>query len=177
MSTTEIALSTAKITVPTTEAWVEEFEALCSRLSTLFTSEMDENVRIRALRLAEKTVHQLHTPMTFAEAQTWAPLELFGAGVACEMGIFDVLSKHSGSLSTADIAKELNADLALVARIMRLLDAHYMVDQVSPGQYAANAITRDYVQPYRKGNVMTQSVSISSLLSISLLITMKPELL
>ncbi|OQE39953.1 hypothetical protein PENCOP_c006G00060 [Penicillium coprophilum] len=141
----------------TTEEWVQEFEALCARVSTLFHSEIDdENVRIRALRLAEKAVHQLHTPMTFAEAQTWAPLELFGAGVACEMGIFDVLSKHSGSLSTADIAKELNADKALVARIMRLLDAHFMVDQISLGQYSANAITRDYVQPYRKGNVMTQ---------------------
>ncbi|KAK8076357.1 hypothetical protein PG994_003629 [Apiospora phragmitis] len=94
--------------------------------------------------------------MTFAEAQTWGPLELFGAGVACEMGIFDVLAKHSGALSTADIARELNADPALLARILRLLDVHYMVDQVSLGQYAANAITRDYTQPYRKGNVMTQ---------------------
>jgi hypothetical protein len=176
MSTTEITMSTAKITISTTEKWVEEFEALCSRVSTLFTSEIDENVRIRALRLAEKTVHQLHTPMTFAEAQTWAPLELFGAGVACEMGIFDVLSKHSGSLSTADIAKELNADPALVARIMRLLDAHYMVDQISLGQYAANAITRDYVQPYRKGNVMTQSVSLVSLVRKGLLIVINPEL-
>jgi hypothetical protein len=143
----------------TTEEWVQEFEGLCGRVSSLFPSDIDEKVRIRALHLAEKAVHQLHTPMTFAEAQTWGPLELFGAGVACEMGIFDVLSKHSESLSTADIAKELDADPALVARIMRLLDAHYMVDQVSLDQYAANAITRDYVKPYRKGNVMTQSVS------------------
>ncbi|KAI0860629.1 S-adenosyl-L-methionine-dependent methyltransferase [Xylaria cubensis] len=139
------------------EKWFQEFEALCSQVPTLFPSGVDdENVRIRALRLAEKAVYQLHTPMTFAEAQTWAPLELVGAGVACEMGIFDVLSKHAGSLSAVDIAKELDADPALVARIMRLLDAHYMVDQVSLGQYAANAIARDYVQPYRKGNVMTQ---------------------
>ncbi|OQE12446.1 hypothetical protein PENVUL_c001G08898 [Penicillium vulpinum] len=141
----------------TTEEWIQEFEALCSRASTLFSSGTeDEAVRTRALHLAEKAVHQLHTPMTFADAQTWGPLELFGTGVACEMGIFDLLSKHSGSLSTADIAKELDADPGLVARIMRLLDAHYMVDQISLGQYAANAITRDYVQPYRKGNVMTQ---------------------
>ena len=144
----------------TPEQWIQEFEALCSRASILFPSGIeDENIRIRALRIAEKAVHQLHTPMTFAEAQTWAPLELFGAGVACEMGIFDVLSKSSVPLSPVDIATELNADPALVARIMRLLDAHYMVDQVTLGQYAANAITRDYVQPYRKGNVMTQSVS------------------
>ncbi|KAB8229677.1 uncharacterized protein BDW43DRAFT_314713 [Aspergillus alliaceus] len=40
---------------------------------------------IRALRLAEKAVHQLHTPMAFTEAQTWGPLELLGAGVACDM--------------------------------------------------------------------------------------------
>ncbi|KAI1741216.1 S-adenosyl-L-methionine-dependent methyltransferase [Xylaria scruposa] len=141
----------------TVEKWIQEFKALCSQVPTLFSSGLgDENVRIQALRLAEKAVHQLHTPMTFAEAQTWAPLELVGTGVACEMGIFDVLSKHAGSLSTIDIAKELNADPALVARIMRLLDAHYMVDQISLDQYAANAITRDYVQPYRKGNVMTQ---------------------
>lgn len=161
----------------TTEEWVREFEALCSRASTLFPSGIDdENVRIRALCLAEKAVHQLHTPMTFAEAQTWGPLELFGAGVACEMGIFDVLSKQSVPLSTADIARELNADPALVARIMRLLDAHYMVDQVSLGQYAANAITRDYVQPYRKGNVMTQSVSHVLLVTIRLLIVMNSEL-
>ncbi|KAJ6086423.1 Plant methyltransferase dimerization [Penicillium canescens] len=152
----------------TAEEWVQELEALCSRVSTLFPSGSDdENVRIRALRLAEKAVHQLHTPMTFAEAQTWAPLELFGIGVACEMGIFDVLSKHSVSLGTADIARELNADPALVARIMRLLDAHYMVDQVSLGQYAANAITRDYVQPYRKGNVMTQVALMPSYFALS----------
>jgi hypothetical protein len=161
----------------TTEEWLQEFEALCSRVSTLFPSEIDdENVRIRALRLAEKAVHQLHTPMTFAEAQTWAPLELFGAGVACEMGIFDILSKQSGSLSSADIAGELDADPALVARIMRLLDAHYMVDQVSLGQYAANAITRDYVQPYRKGNVMTQSVYHVLLVTVQVLIVMNSEL-
>lgn len=161
----------------TTEEWVQEFEVLCNRVATLFGSGIgDENVRIRALRLAEKAVHQLHTPMTFAEAQTWGPLELFGAGVACEMGVFDVLSKHSGSLSTADIARELNADPALVARIMRLLDAHYMVDQVSLGQYAANAITRDYVQPYRKGNVMTQLVSHFLQAETQLLIVIASEL-
>jgi demethylsterigmatocystin 6-O-methyltransferase len=140
-----------------TMKWFQEFEALCNRIPTLFPSGIeDENLRIRALRLAEKLVHQLHTPMTFAEAQTWAPLELVGAGVACEMGIFDVLSKSSQPLSTAAIAKEVNADPGLVARILRLLDAHYMVDQVSLDQYTANAITRDYVHPYRKGNVMTQ---------------------
>ncbi|KAE8391673.1 hypothetical protein BDV23DRAFT_182260 [Aspergillus alliaceus] len=54
---------------------------------------------IRALRLAEKAVHQLHTPMAFTEAQTWGPLELLGAGVACEMGIFNVLSRHWGPLA------------------------------------------------------------------------------
>ncbi|KAK7918365.1 hypothetical protein PG985_010239 [Apiospora marii] len=141
----------------TTEEWVRDFEALCSRVPPTFASgTVDEKVRIRALRVAEKTVHQLHTPMTFAEAQTWAPLELFGAGVACEMGIFDVLAQHPGPLGIVDIATALHADPALVARILRLLDAHYMVDQVSLGQYAANAITRDYTQPYRKGNVMTQ---------------------
>ncbi|KAK8057771.1 hypothetical protein PG996_011708 [Apiospora saccharicola] len=143
----------------TTEKWVQEFEALCSQVPASFASGTeDEQIRIRALRVAEKTVHQLHTPMTFAEAQTWAPLELFGAGVACEMGIFDILAQQrpGSSLSTADIAKALHADPALVARILRLLDAHHMVDQVSLGQYAANAITTDYTQPYRKGNVMTQ---------------------
>lgn len=143
----------------TIEEWAQELKALCSRVPSFSTSDNgDENVRILALRLAEKAIHKLHTPMTFAEAQTWAPLELFGAGVACEMGIFDTLAKHQGSLCTADIAKALNADPQLVARILRLLDAHHMVDQVSIDQYAANAITKDYAQPYRKGNIMTQSV-------------------
>ncbi|KAF5866519.1 hypothetical protein ETB97_011404 [Aspergillus alliaceus] len=64
---------------------------------------------IRALRLAEKAVHQLHTPMAFTEAQTWGPLELLGAGVACEMGIFNVLSRHWGPLAPPILLESLPA--------------------------------------------------------------------
>lgn len=87
---------------------------------------------------------------------TLQPLEIVGTAIACDIGLFTILSESGEPLTTADIIKKgAKGDPLLVERTLRFLAAHGFVDQQDSGPYNANARTRDYATEERVANVWT----------------------
>lgn len=91
----------------------------------------------------------LHNP-------TSQPLEIVGTAIACDVGLFAILSGASEPLTTEQVIKKgAKGDPLLVERTLRFLAAHGFVDQQDSGAYVANARTRDYATEERVANVWT----------------------
>lgn len=79
-----------------------------------------------------------------------------GTAIACDVGLFAILSEASEPLTTEQVVKKgAKGDPLLVERILRFLAAHGFVDQQDSGAYIANARTRDYATEERVSNVWT----------------------
>lgn len=79
-----------------------------------------------------------------------------GTAIACDMGLFAILSGASEPLHTEQVIKKgAKGDPLLVERILRFLAAHGFVDQQDSGAYVANARTRDYATEERVANIWT----------------------
>lgn len=79
-----------------------------------------------------------------------------GTSIACDIGLFAILSGASGPLTTEQVVgKGAKGDPLLVERTLRFLAAHDFVDQQDSGEYIANARTRDYATEERVANVWT----------------------
>lgn len=84
------------------------------------------------------------------------PLEIVGTAIACDIGLFTILSKANEPLTTEQVVKKgAKGDPLLVERTLRFLAAHGFVDQQDSGAYIANARTRDYATEERVANVWT----------------------
>jgi hypothetical protein len=79
-----------------------------------------------------------------------------GTAIACDIGIFRILSGSDEPLNTEQVVKKgAKGDPLLVERALRFLAAHGFVDQQESGAYVANAMTRDYATEERVANVWT----------------------
>lgn len=84
------------------------------------------------------------------------PLEVVGTAIACDIGLFSILSEANEPLTTGQVVKKgAKGDPLLVERTLRFLAAHSFVDQQDSGAYTANARTRDYATEERVANVWT----------------------
>lgn len=84
------------------------------------------------------------------------PLEIVGTAIACDLGLFAILSESNGPFTTENVVKRgAKGDPLLVERILRFLAAHGFVDQLDSGAYVANDKTRDYATEERLANVWT----------------------
>ncbi|KAG8630009.1 hypothetical protein KVT40_001628 [Elsinoe batatas] len=130
----------------------EQFQKLCNELPEALNHGSEEQ-RLAAIRAAQKTIRQLQTPDEYATQQTWAPLEITGVAVACDLGIFKILASADRPLSTEEIVAQAHGDKKLAQRALRFLAGHAMVEQLTADTYAANDTTRDYATDARVANV------------------------
>lgn len=79
-----------------------------------------------------------------------------GTAIACDIGLFQILTGSSEPLTTEKVVKKgAKGDPLLVERTLRFLAAHGFVDQHDSGAYVANAKTKDYATEERSANVWT----------------------
>lgn len=87
---------------------------------------------------------------------TLQPLEIVGTAIACDIGLFTILSGSSEPLTIEQvIRKGAKGKTLLVERTLRFLAAHGFVGQKDSGAYIANDKTRDYATEERVANVWT----------------------
>ena len=93
-------------------------------------------------------------------------LDLAGAAVASDMGIFKLFAKQNGPLRISDISSQIEGDELLISRIVRFLVAHGMLDQADSDSYVANEITTDYANDARASMLKTMLLCSNSYLAL-----------
>ncbi|WPH01322.1 Hypothetical protein R9X50_00416100 [Acrodontium crateriforme] len=135
------------------EQLISRFEGLCNELTQRSLTCPDAQ-RQQALNTAQKLVRKLQSPNEFGTAQSWAPLEIVGAAIACDLDIPNTIAAHNGPIQLKEIAEKTpSAAEVLVMRIVRFLAGHGMIDQLDEEVYVANDLTRDYATDVRRAQI------------------------
>ncbi|KAI0405970.1 S-adenosyl-L-methionine-dependent methyltransferase [Xylaria palmicola] len=116
------------------EAALKDASKIVALLSEESEPFISEQARVEALQAANSVVHALEKPEDGLIKFAFSPATWMAVRVCSQLNVFDMVVKN-GTISAAEIAKNVNADELLIRRLLRVLTASGYVAEEADGVY------------------------------------------
>ncbi|CAG9998313.1 unnamed protein product [Clonostachys byssicola] len=101
----------------------------------------DQGARGEALRLTRQLAAHLEDPASVAVNLAFAPFITISARIAVNLGIFELLARSDGPMTSKELASKSTGEELLIIRILRPLSAVGVVNEVGERRWEATPVT------------------------------------
>jgi hypothetical protein len=102
----------------------------------------------RLLQALHQMTLAVETPTETLMRVLYQPIQNASLRLAVEMGLPQaIVARDGASVTAVELAAEVQADVLLIARVMRVLTAAGLCSEDGPNQYSATAVTRSWAVP------------------------------
>ncbi|EHK20943.1 uncharacterized protein TRIVIDRAFT_24027, partial [Trichoderma virens Gv29-8] len=131
-------------TLATSPCDLERAAALLDQIASFTESKstLNEEQRVRLVKMAQELTFSLQTPMERILQHSWAEPTVFAAiETASQLNIFRLLgtcTETGNPMTVAQLSEKTGADQILLSRLMKHLSAMGIIEEAGPDQYRSN---------------------------------------